>query len=161
MKVSVRKKVAAVFVGLILVLIGVIFSTLDPTSSIANVSMKSRLLGKWSFPDRFGRTVFWEFGDSGVLNRHASDDTTDVDQWEWWVRDSVLTVRLPMKLSERIHHSAALALHGRKLNDARQEIRLSEVAEGRWRMSWIESDGREKSVIMTRVLDDEQRVVNP
>ena len=159
MKVSVRKKLAAVFISLIVVLIGAILLTQNLTSPIANVSMKSRLLGKWSFPDRFGRIVFWEFGDSGLLKRHASDDPTDIDQYEWWVKDSVLTVREPMKLYDRIHHSAALALHGRKLNDARQEFRLSEVADGRWEMSWTDPDGQRSSVVMTR--DDEQGVMNP
>lgn len=158
MKGSVRKKLAAVFVSLIVVLIGVIFLTQNLTP-IANVSM-SRLLGKWSFPDRFGGTIFWEFGDAGLLKRHASDDPTDIDQYEWWVKESVLTVREPMKFYHRIHHSAALALHGRKLNDARQEFQLSEIAEGRWQMSWTDPDGRRNSVVMTRE-HDEQSVMNP
>ncbi len=160
MKFIRRKTQVAIYFGIVIVLFAIICVVHNYTGPIVNVSPKRPLLGKWSFPDRFGRTIFWNLTDAGLLYRHASDDPTDVDQYEWWVKDAVLTVRLPMRLRDRIYHSTVLALRGRKLDDATQEFYLSEVAAGRWQISWIDPDGRRNSVIMTREIssarDDER-----
>ena len=119
-----RRKYELIFLlgsvfGLAIALVGV-----SRIQMAVHQSEVQSLVGRWVHIDQYGRTVTWAISSDGTLQRFASDDVSDVDDYHWWVRDDELIFRLPASTADRLYRTA-LAWTGRAIDDDRTTLRIA------------------------------------
>ena len=83
-------------------------------------------VGDWVYIDKYGRAITWLISHDGTMKCFASDDPSDIREYQWWTRNGNLIIRNPISTIDHAYYIASFALDGRAFDDQRMELRISE-----------------------------------
>lgn len=110
------------FIGFFL--IGMIGST-RLKMAVTQTNNPALFVGSWVYTDQFDRTVTWLVSRDGKLKFFASDDPTDIQEYQWWTSHDKMIIRPVISNSDHAYHTVSFALNGRTFDDQRVELPIS------------------------------------